>query len=54
VDGLAECLDDLVGTPSSETQARLITVFRTVARFEHAFWEMNWRQQGWPELEAQS
>jgi thiaminase len=50
VTGLGRCLDELAGTPSAEMQARLHIVFRNVARYEHAFWEMNWRQQGWPEL----
>jgi thiaminase len=45
---LGRCLDDLAGTPSKQVQARLEPVFGNVGKWELAFWEMCWRQQGWP------
>jgi thiaminase len=48
VAGLGEELDELAGTPSPATAARLAAVFARAARFELAFWEMCWSGQGWP------
>jgi thiaminase (transcriptional activator TenA) len=41
-------LDDLAGDVSSQMLTRLELIFRDVALWELAFWEMCWRQQGWP------
>jgi len=50
---LGRCLDDLAGTPSKQMQARLEQTFEDVLKWELAFWEMCWLQQGWPQ-DAQS
>jgi thiaminase (transcriptional activator TenA) len=47
VGGLCECFDELVGTPSEATAGRLAPIFRNVAKWEIAFWDMCWRQEGW-------
>lgn len=53
VNKLGECVDDLSGTSQSRiARMRLGQVFREVALFEHAFWDMCWKQQGWPALEG--
>jgi len=46
---LGRCLDDLAGTPSKQMRARLGLVFGNAVRLDLAFWDMCWRQQGWPE-----
>lgn len=50
VENLGRCVDELAGqSPSKEVQKRMHTAFRGVAQFELAFWEMSWKQQGWPQ-----
>jgi thiaminase/transcriptional activator TenA len=49
VDQMGECVDELAGpSPSENTARRMHSAFRGAARFELAFWEMSWKQQGWP------
>lgn len=48
VDGIGAHLDEAAGPPSLATLDRLAPVYRQVALFEHAFWEMAWRGEGWP------
>jgi thiaminase len=48
------CLDGIAAGPAPSRRAHLSKVFRQVARWENAFWEMSWKQQGWPALEEQS
>jgi len=50
VDGLGRCVNECAGTPSDEIRVRMNRAFRGVALFELAFWEMSWKQQGWPSL----
>ncbi|HEX4214104.1 MAG TPA: hypothetical protein VIA06_12375 [Candidatus Dormibacteraeota bacterium] len=52
VGDLCDRFDELAGTPSAPTSARLAPIFRNVVKWEVAFWEMCWRQEGWPALEA--
>jgi thiaminase len=53
VDALGECVDELVGPdPSEEIKQRMHAGFRGVALFELAFWEMSYKQQGWPSLNS--
>jgi thiaminase (transcriptional activator TenA) len=54
VGGLCSCFDELVGAPSEATAGRLAPIFRNVAKWEVAFWDMAWRQEGWPALKAGS
>lgn len=54
VGGLCASFDGLAGTPSEATAARLFTIFRNVAKWEIAFWEMCWSQEGWAALEPRS
>jgi thiaminase (transcriptional activator TenA) len=54
VDGLSACLDREAGPPSASTLAELEPVYRNVARWELAFWEMCWSGQNWPGLQTQS
>jgi thiaminase len=49
---LGGCLDDLAGEQSPQMLERLGVVFRDVQLWELAFWEMSWRQQGWPTRDA--
>jgi thiaminase/transcriptional activator TenA len=48
VDGIGAHLDELAGPPALATLDRLAPVYRRVALWEHAFWEMAWRGEGWP------
>ena len=51
VEELGQCVDDLVGSaPSEEVKVRMSKAFHGVAQFELAFWEMSWKQQGWPSI----
>jgi thiaminase (transcriptional activator TenA) len=53
VDGLGDCVNQLAGpTPSEEVKTRMGRAFHGVAQFELAFWEMSWKQQGWPNLSS--
>ncbi len=50
VTAIGRHLDDLAGTPSNQMRERMEHAFRGVAQYELAFWEMCWKQQGWPGL----
>lgn len=49
VTGLGTCLDKLAGPPTAPVLARLQPIYRNVALYGLAFWEMCWAGQGWPE-----
>lgn len=51
VDKLGRCVDELAGESQSLfVRQRLNEAFRRVGLWEHAFWDMCWRQQDWREL----
>lgn len=51
VDAIGECVDEIAGPdPSDEISQRMHDAFRGVALYELAFWEMSYKQQGWPSL----
>lgn len=54
VDELGECVDELAGpNPTEQIKKRMHAGFHGVALFELAFWEMSWKQQGWPSTGSQ-
>ena len=41
-------LDEYAKTASAEETARMQDVFRTSSKLEYMFWEMAWKERGWP------
>jgi thiaminase (transcriptional activator TenA) len=50
VTSLGTAVSDLAGEPSPSMRARITEAFRCMYRWEHAFWDMCWTGQDWPEL----
>lgn len=48
VDWLRALFDEAVGECGGGQRARLQEIFDTSSRWEHLFWEMAWRMEGWP------
>lgn len=49
VDALLELVEDVGSQASAEGQQRMLACFQHACRYEWMFWEMNQRQETWPE-----
>ncbi len=47
VEGLIASFDALAAQEGEVGRQRLADIFLISARYEHAFWEMSWRMEGW-------